>query len=74
MQLSIQTYIFYLWEPYQNSFQDYIYLKYIRKNNNRKPKLYVKLEKTLYGTLKAALLFWRVLLHTIIEWGFKLHD
>jgi len=34
--------------------------------------LYVMLKKTLYGTLWAALLFWRLLSDTLIEWGFKL--
>lgn len=36
--------------------------------------LYTKLTKALYTTLQAALLFWRQLLDTLIEWGFKLND
>ena len=36
--------------------------------------LYVKLRKALYGTLQAALLFWRLLLDTLIEWGFRLNE
>ena len=34
-----------------------LYRKYIRKNKNDKPMLYVKVRKALYGTLQAALLF-----------------
>jgi len=36
--------------------------------------LHVKLKKALYGTLQAALLFWRLLLDTLIEWGFRLDE
>ena len=36
--------------------------------------LYVKLKKALYGTLQAALLFWRLLSDTLVEWGFKLNE
>ena len=36
--------------------------------------LYVKLKKALYGTLQAALLFWRLLSDTLTEWGFKLNE
>lgn len=38
---------------------------------NGKQVLYVELKKALYGTLKAALLFWRRLSGQLIEWGFK---
>jgi len=44
------------------------------KNKHGKPMLHVKLRKALYGTLQAALLFWRLLSDTIMEWGFKLND
>ena len=36
--------------------------------------LYVKLKEALYGTLQAVLLFWRLLLNTLKEWGFKLNE
>ena len=36
--------------------------------------LYVKLRKALYGIIKVALLFWRLLRNTEIEWGFKLNE
>ena len=36
--------------------------------------LYVQLKKALYGTLQAALLFWRLLLDTLQEWGFKINE
>jgi hypothetical protein len=41
---------------------------------NGKPVLYVRLKKALYGTLKAALLFWRLLSAQLQEWGFVLND
>ena len=40
----------------------------------READAYVKLRKALYGTLQAALLFWRLLSDTLIEWGFKLNE
>lgn len=46
-----------------------LYRKYI-KIENGKPVLYAKLRKALYGTLKAALLFWKLLSKTLNEWGF----
>jgi len=36
--------------------------------------LYVKLRKAINGTLQAALLFWKLLSNTLIDWGFKLND
>jgi len=36
--------------------------------------LYVQLKKDLYGTLQAALLFWKLLSNTLQEWGFKIND
>jgi Reverse transcriptase (RNA-dependent DNA polymerase) len=38
---------------------------------NGKQVLYVELRKELYGTLRAALLFWRKLSTQLIEWGFE---
>jgi hypothetical protein len=37
---------------------------------NGKPVLYVVLKKALYGTLRAALLFWRRLSNQLIKWEF----
>ena len=51
-----------------------LYRKFVWKNKHGKPMLYVKLKKALYGTLQAALLFWRLLSDTLVEWGFKLND
>ena len=48
--------------------------KYIWKNKNDKPMLYINLRKALYGTLQAALLFWKLLSNTLKEWGFKIND
>jgi len=50
-----------------------LYRKYVWQNKKEKPMLYVKLKKGLYGTLQATLLFWRLLLDTLIEWRFKLN-
>ena len=46
-----------------------LYRKYIT-NEDGKPVLYVKLNKALYGTLKAALLFWKLLTKNLEQWGF----
>jgi len=51
-----------------------LYRKYIWENRKGKPMLYVKLKKALYGTLQSALLFWRLLSDTLMEWGFKLNE
>ena len=47
--------------------------KNTQQNKNEKPILYVKLKKALYGTLQAALIFWRLLSDTLMEWGFVLN-
>jgi len=46
-----------------------IYRKHIWYNKQGKPMLYVQLKKALYGTLQAALLFWKLLSKTLQEWG-----
>jgi len=51
-----------------------LYRKYIWRNKNDKPMLYVRHKKALYGTLQAALLFWRLLSDTLVAWGFKLNE
>ena len=33
--------------------------------------MYVKLKKDLYGTLQAAMLFWKDLTHILTFWGFE---
>jgi len=50
-----------------------IYRKHIWYNKHGKPMLYVQLKKALYGTLQAALLFWKLLSKTLQEWGFTLN-
>jgi len=50
-----------------------IYRKLIWYNRHVKPMLYVQLKKALYGTLQAALLFWKLLSETLQEWGFTLN-
>jgi hypothetical protein len=50
------------------------YRKYV-KNRNGKPVLYVQLTKALYyGTLQAALLFWKDLSASLQEWGFNIRE
>ena len=50
-----------------------VYSKFSRIING-KTVLYVQLKKALYGTLKAALLFWKRLSSQLQAWGFKLND
>jgi hypothetical protein len=49
-----------------------LYWKYIRDDNG-KAVLYVELLKALYGTLRAALLFWKLLSRKLILWGFTIN-
>jgi hypothetical protein len=49
-----------------------LYKQYI-VNEKGKPVLYVKLLKALYGTLQAAMLFWKDLTEHLVEWGFKIN-
>ncbi len=49
-----------------------LYTKYIEKENG-KDVIYVILQKALYGTLQAALLFWQNLSTQLKEWGFEIN-
>jgi len=49
------------------SYDEYLYI------NNGKPTMYVKLKKVLYGTLQAAMLFWKDLTKTLTDCGFILN-
>jgi hypothetical protein len=49
-----------------------LYQKYVQMHNG-KQVLYVELKKALYGTLKAALLFWKKLSAQLKEWGFEIY-
>ena len=49
-----------------------LYRQYVITENN-KPILYVELIKALYGTLHAALIFWRKLTSKLVEWGFVIN-
>jgi hypothetical protein len=49
-----------------------LYRKYVRDENG-KSVLYVELLKALYGTLRAALLFWKLLSSKLILWGFTIN-
>eukprot|EP00957_Ditylum_brightwellii_P186932 14235439-Ditylum_brightwellii.AAC.1 len=48
-----------------------MYRQYLRSKKG-KPVLYIQLKKALYGTLKAALLFWKNLSSCLQEWGFEI--
>ena len=48
------------------------YTKFVKQENGRSV-LYVKLKKTLYGTIQAALLFWKNLTKTLKGWGFTIN-
>jgi Reverse transcriptase (RNA-dependent DNA polymerase) len=45
------------------------YKDFVVMGGNKKV-LYLQLKKTLYGTLKAALLFWKWLSNVLLSWGF----
>ena len=47
-----------------------IYVTY----ENGKMVIYARLKKALYGTMQAALLFWKDLSRQLLSWGFKLND
>jgi hypothetical protein len=49
-----------------------LYKKYVQTRNN-KMVLYVKLKKALYGTLQAALLFWKLLSQELKNMGFEVN-
>ena len=49
-----------------------IYRKYVTNEKGR-TVLYVELKKSLYGTLQAALLFWRNLTSSLQEWEFEIN-
>jgi hypothetical protein len=49
-----------------------LYRKYVQTHNG-KEVLYLELKKALYGTLKAALLFWKKLSAQLKEWGFEIN-
>jgi len=52
-----------------------LYRKFL-SNKNGKSVLYVRLKKAVYGTLQAAMLFWRTLTAKLVEMGFEInpHD
>jgi hypothetical protein len=47
-----------------------LYRKYVHYERG-KPVIYVRLKKALYGTLEAALLFWKKLSKSLEKWGFE---
>jgi len=51
-----------------------VYTDYMWKNQKGNTMIYVQLKKALYGTLQAALLFWKSYSNTLQEWGFKIND
>ena len=49
-----------------------LYRKYL-SDENGKSVLYVRLKKELYGTLQAAMLFWRPLTAKLVDMGFEIN-
>ena len=49
-----------------------LYTKYTVEEKG-KLVIYVKLRKSLYGTIQAALLFWKNLTKTLKSWGFMIN-
>jgi hypothetical protein len=49
-----------------------LYQKYVRDENS-KAVMYVELLKALYGTLRAGLLFWKLISSKLILWGFRIN-
>ena len=49
-----------------------LYSKFVVEERGKKV-IYVELMKSLYGTLRAALLFWRRLTAQFKEWGFEVN-
>jgi hypothetical protein len=49
-----------------------LYRKYVKMEHG-KSVLYVELLKALHGTLKAALLFWKMLSSKLVEWGYEIN-
>ena len=49
-----------------------LYRKYVQIVNG-KSVLYVELKKALYGTMRAALLFWKLLTATLVTMGFEIN-
>jgi Reverse transcriptase (RNA-dependent DNA polymerase) len=50
-----------------------LYEKYMVPEGNKRA-IYLRLTKALYGTLQAALLFWKDLSGALAEWGFELNE
>jgi hypothetical protein len=49
-----------------------LYRKYVKEEHG-KSVLYVELLKALYGTLRAVLLFWKLLSSKLLLWGFEIN-
>jgi hypothetical protein len=49
-----------------------LYWKYVRDENG-KTVIYFKLLKALYGMIRSALLFWKLLSSKLILWGFTIN-
>ena len=50
-----------------------VYRKYVTVDKNGTPILYIKLEKALYGLVRASLLFYQKLRKELEEYGFKVN-
>ncbi len=50
-----------------------VYRKYVMVDKKGTPILYVKLQKALYGLMRASLLFYRKLRKELEDYGFKIN-
>jgi hypothetical protein len=50
-----------------------LYEKYLEYDKKGKLIMHVKLQKALYGTLQAAMLFWKDLSAKLVSWGYEIN-
>ncbi len=50
-----------------------LYEKYLEQDRKGKPVMHVRLKKALYGTLQAAMLFWKDLSAKLVSWGYEVN-
>jgi hypothetical protein len=50
-----------------------LYDKYLKQDKKGKTVMYVKLKKALYGTLQAAMLFWKDFSEKLVLWGYAIN-
>ena len=51
-----------------------LYKKHVTTNVKRKPLMYLKMNKALYGMIQSALLFYKNLVKDLEDYGFETND